>query len=528
VLLELIPRTLRALWRSAVLEPRPQRALLQLGWCWLRFGASLYTLVAWHAWRSGPQTAVAEPGRVLTYQELQAASEHLAARLFHSFGQAKTLGILCRNHLGFVETLLACGRLGLEAVLLNPGLTVGQLAAVCRQQPLDLIVCDLEFEAKMQGLEEALKGQGRAPQIVFFPDLRREENRPADKLPPFFQRKVARITVLTSGTTGPPKLVRRRIGLGEALGTAVGLLEALRPRKGQPVLLTLPLLHGHGLTTLGLSLAMGSPLHLSPRADARELLMCIEANQIEVLVLVPTVLYRLLEHLQNPPRSYCTDSLEVVVCGSAPLDGALASHALARFGPVLFNLYGLSETGILSLATPQDLQQTPATVGRALPGVRLQIVSGELRAIPGQVGEVLVSRSGQAIRTGDLGYLDTQGRLFLQGRADDLLICGGQNLYPESYEAAIVQALNYVAECAVTGIPDPEYGQALHLWMVLKPDQQAVPLWQIEDDLARLFPRTLRPRYISLLEALPRNLAGKILRRLLALSLPDEVGESKG
>ncbi len=513
---ELMIRAYRAISRSAVLQPHPLWSLLRLCWCWLRFGTSLYTLVAWNALRFGPETALAEARSAKTYHQLQRDSEQLAARLFRNFGRARTVGILCQSHLGYAELLLACGRLGLEAVLLNTSLTAGQLKTVHGQRPLDLIICDLEFAPRVQDLKATPGG----PQVVLLSDLRQPENPLPARLPTFFRRSAGRITVLTSGTTGPPKLVRRTIGLHEALGTAVGLLEALKPRQGQPVLLTLPLLHGHGLATLALSLAMGSPLYLSPKAT-QEMLECIEAHRIEVLVLVPTLLYRLLEHLQNAPRPYRTDCLKAVISGSAPLEGALASRTLKELGPVLYNLYGSSETGILSLATPEDLKQHPRTVGRALPGVCLQVWDGQTPVGPQEVGQVVVVRGKHAFFTGDLGYFDTRGRLFLQGRADDMLICGGQNLYPESYESAVLEALDYLAECAVSGISDPEYGQALRLWVVLKPNQPEIPLSQIENELARLFPRTLRPRQICWLEALPRNHAGKVLRQQLTQALCD-------
>lgn len=494
-----------------VLKPRPLVSLLLLGWCWLRLGTSLYTLVAWNALRFGQRIAVLEAGRMQSYRQLQQASDRLAAHLYRNFRQTRTVGLLCHSHLGYVEALLACGRLGLEVVLLNPSSTIGQLAAVFLEKPLDLIICDPEYESKAQSLREATQHD------VLLTNLGSSKTSFPGRLPTFFQRKVGRIGILTSGTTGAPKLIHRRIGLSEALGTVVGLIEALEPHQGQSVLLTLPLLHGHGLATLALTLAMGSPLYLGFK-DARAILECIEGHQVEVLVLVPTILHRLLDYLQNSPRTYHTDSLKAIICGSAPLESRLATQTLERLGPILYNLYGTSETGLLTLATPQDLMQTPNTVGRPLPGVRIQIAHRQPSGDSPAIGQVLVLQGRQAFKTGDLGYFDTQGRLFLQGRADDLLNCGGRNLYPASYESAVMEALDYVAECAVTGIPDPEYGQALHLWVVLEPSPQAIPLSQLEHDLAQLFPRSLRPQKITLLEALPRNLAGKIVRRQLVSS----------
>jgi acyl-CoA synthetase (AMP-forming)/AMP-acid ligase II len=318
------------------------------------------------------------------------------------------------------------------------------------------------------------------------------------------------LILLSSATTDPAKKVRRKPSLEEALGLVTGLLENLRPHTGKATLLTVPLLHGHGLATLVLSLALGSPLFLFPKAGPDEFLRCVEERKIKVLVLVPTILYRLLE-AAHPHHDL--SSLRAIFCGSAPLDAGLATRALERFGDVLYNLYGSSETGVISLATPEDLRRAPATVGKVLLGVDLRIQGERQSAIPaGEPGHIFIVRGRAAISTGDVGYLDAEGRLFLLGRADDLLICGGENVFPEAIESRVNQALEYVLESAVMGIPDPEYGQALHLFVVLKTGHAGITPEAIARDLEPLFPRTLRPKKITVLSELPKNLAGKVLR----------------
>lgn len=476
-----------AMGQTGVLGSSPVWAVLELLRCLMRYGASLYTLVAWQARLRPQQTALVAGGTAIGYLELQQSSDHLAAALAQRDPAIKTVGLLGRNSIAYVEALLACGRLGLEVVLLNTMQSNEQIRDLLKNKPLDLLLCDPEFVPKLAGLGVPLLQTDRL----------NSKNSHLDPVSSILPR-LGKITILTSGTTGAAKPVRRKITLAEALGTALGLLEGFKPKTGEAVLLTLPLLHGHGLATLGVCLGLGAPLYFFPKAKTEDLIHCIEAQKIRVLVLVPTVLYRLLEASPNS-----LPSLRAILCGSAPLGAGLAQRTLEHFGPVLFNLYGSSEAGLISLATPQDLAIAPSTVGRALPKSNLRLISKDA-SHPHPIAVIWA----RGINTGDLGYLKN-GLLFLCGRADELLICGGENVYPQAIEEAVCQQLGYVLECAATGIPDPEYGQAIHLFLVLKTE---CPLEAIAQDLEALFPRTLRPRKITLLKGLPRNLAGKLQR----------------
>lgn len=504
-------RTYAALAQTGLLSPGPWPVLFQFLGCYLRFGGSLYTLAAWAALRFPERVALVEAGQRVSFRELISRADQLANQLGPD---SKITGLLGRNRIAYVETLLACSRLGREVVLLNTSFSAEQLGSLCRARALQTLICDPEFQPRVEATLAVLAaGAGQnisLPQILYTDHLAQAPSAP--RLARRFNPRTSRITLLTSGTTGPAKLVRRKLGLGETLGVLQGLLGALQPKTGEATLLTIPLLHGHGLATLALSLAMGAPLYLFPKAQAEDFLQCIQEQGIKVVVLVPTILYRLLGALSaeaNLPAGKLA-SLRSIVCGSAPLDPSLATRCLKHFGPILYNLYGTSETGILSLATPDDLRQAPASVGRVLPGVRLRVMrSNQTEAATGEAGHIWVG----SLNTGDVGYLDPAGRLFLLGRADDMLICGGENVYPQTIEASLTDALEYVEECAAIGFPDPEFGQAIHLFVVVK--DEAVSPETIAQDLKAIFPRALRPKQITLVEALPRNLAGKIQRQEL-------------
>lgn len=501
-------RAVRAVGRSGLFGARPLRAAGQWVSLRARHGSSLYTLAAWAAARFPDAPALVEREGSTTFRELVARADLIADALGGRITPGGSVGLLGRNHVTFVAALLASQRLGLRAVLLNPFMSPRQTLQACDGQALELVVLDDEFMPDLLKLNPQLRcwttSQVRA--------LRRK-GVPRQRAP----RRRGRLVVLSSGSTGPPKAVSRHLRLWALLPTLAALVEQLRLRAHAPTLLTLPLFHGHGLSTLAMSFALGAPLHLFARATPHDYCRALSEDGIEVLVAVPTVLHRLLE----APALSRTGPLRTIICGSAPLGAALAARVLSRFGSVLYNLYGTSECGLVSLATPEHLLAAPDSVGYVLPGVNARVRRADgSRAAPGEIGEVVV-HSGRfwgapPLRTGDLGSLSAAGLLRLAGRQDDLLICGGENVSPEAVEARIAQ-LEYVRECAVIGVPSEEYGQSLAALIVPRTTQPPLTRERLELDFKRLLPRMLRPTQVTFMQELPRNALGKLLRRQLHL-----------
>ncbi|WP_424949861.1 AMP-binding protein [Deinococcus sp.] len=529
---------LAALRATGLFGPNPLRSVPHLVWCLLRHGVSLYAVVAWNARRWPDRPAVQDSEGAVSFRQLIDQADRAAARL-ESCTPAASTGLLCRNHAPFVALLLACSRLGLRTVLLNTSFSAEQIRAVCQAQGVSLLLCDDEFRP-------ALEETGLRPLPVSALTAPAPGIRVSALLRPPFQLRLRRrgrasLVLLTSGTTGSPRAVRHSLSPLSLLPTLSALLIQLRPRPGSPTLLTLPLFHGHGLATLGLGLTLAAPLHLFARSGPEDHWRCLREQRIEVLVLAPTILYRLLHTSES--GALAADLLEVgtlpalrtVVSGSAPLGAVLAAQARRRFGAALHNLYGSSEAGLISLATPEELSRAPGTVGRVLPGVRVRLqplepARGEVT--PGQVGRVTVQSGGvcragagggsqRFFETGDLGWFGADGLLFLAGRQDDLLVIGGENVYPEMIEERLAR-LPYVLDCAVTALYSAEYGQAVHAHLVLKTRPGDIGpgdigpgetrLADIERDLRALLPRMLRPARISVVDALPRTPLGKLLR----------------
>jgi acyl-CoA synthetase (AMP-forming)/AMP-acid ligase II len=475
-------RLYKTFGKSGVFYPDALWATAQFLGSYVEHGSSLTTLAKWAARRFPNQVAVVDEDRSITFRELIAEAEGMAGWLeqTHHVHPRQRVGLLGRNSIDFVKTLLACEMLGVNILLLHTNFVTETLERLQEKHTIDLLVCDKEFE-------QALKPVRALPKTIYF-------SIPAifSTTKPIRLRKKSNIILLTSGTTGQPKVIRRRPKL--SVKTLAGLLEALQLTANSRTLLTLPLSHGHGLATLAFSLLFGATLYIFRKSRTEDFVRCIRENFVDTVVLVPTILYRLLQE-QEELR------VHKIISGSAPLDEKLATRALQTFGDILYNLYGSSEAGLISLATPEALRQQPATLGKVLPGVNLKIENSHIHVI----------KDGQPFDTGDMGYFDEHNNLYLLGRSDDMLICGGENVYPHLIEEK-VNGLEYIQECAVVGVPDAEYGQTLHLYVVLN---RQVSKDDIARDLEGLFPRALRAQKIFMLRSLPQTSSGKLARHKL-------------
>jgi fatty-acyl-CoA synthase len=276
------------------------------------------------------------------------------------------------------------------------------------------------------------------------------------------------------------------------------------------------------------TMLLSSTLVLTERFDPEATLALVEREQCDVLVAVPVMLTRLLALPPELRGRHDTSSLEVVAVSGSALSGELATRFMDAYGDVLHNLYGSTEASFATVAGPRDLRAAPGTAGRALAGVRVRVVDGEGGDVPtGQVGEVVVRsgtvfggytsgedrpRSGGGVRVGDLGRFDEQGRLFLVGRADDMVVTGGENVYPITVEHALERHPD-VAEVAAVGEPDDELGAALVAHVHLSPGSAVGPDELREWSKQHLARHEVPRRVVVHPDPLPRNAAGKVVKR---------------
>ena len=489
-------------------------------------------LPVWIRWRGHPigaliaacaryprRTAMIDDEGSLSFAEIDRRSNALARDWqAGGIGPGSTIGLLCRDGRLFLDIAIATQKLGANLVYLNAAFSAPQVADVVADEGIDVLVHDASLAPSVV--------EAKPPRIVGEDELRRavasDDHGPLD--PP---DRPGRIVVLTSGTTGRPKGAVREGAPAPMDGAA--LLASLPVMSGDTTVIAAPLFHGFGLFGAQLSLALGSTVVLRPRFDPQRVLSDIAENRAAAMVVVPVMLQRLLALPKRVTDCYDTSSLRIVLCGGAALSGTLANEFMDRFGEILYNVYGSTESGFATVAGPRDLRKAPGTAGRATPGVIVRVADEDGKPVrAGVTGRVLVGSNlrmdgytgggGKEIIdglvvTGDLGHLDHQGRLFIDGREDDMIVSGGENVFPGEVEETLVTHPG-VAEATVIGIADPEFGQRLKAFIVRAEGSQVDGdelKAYVHDRLARF----KTPRDVVFLDELPRTATGKVIRREL-------------
>jgi acyl-CoA synthetase (AMP-forming)/AMP-acid ligase II len=348
-------------------------------------------------------------------------------------------------------------------------------------------------------------------------------------------REPGRTIMLTSGTTGTPKGATRTVRARAIAALALpGFLELARfkptPRAGAPIVVCPPLFHLYGQIGLFAGFGLGSPIAIRRRFDAEATLEQIERHRAEALLAVPTMLKRIMDLPETSRRRYETSSLRMIVSGAAPLSPELATAVMNEFGDILYNGYASTEVGPGTLATPSDLRAAPGTVGRPAAGVKLKIVDEEGLEVPsGTTGRIFISNpilfdgyTGGGSKevldgfmsSGDVGHVDEHGRLFIDGRDDDMILSGGENVFPQEVEETLASH-EAVADAAAFGVADEDFGQRLAAFAVLKPGASA-SAEELQSYVRDRLARYKVPREIAFVEQLPRTSTGKIQRRKLA------------
>jgi acyl-coenzyme A synthetase/AMP-(fatty) acid ligase len=339
----------------------------------------------------------------------------------------------------------------------------------------------------------------------------------------------AQITILTSGTTGVPKAATRDISARTMVGSLITLIEHLHLRRGSPVLVAPPLFHGFGLGVTALAQVVGAPVVITRRYGPEQTLELIERHAVTTLVVVPVMLQRILELEPAIRGRYDTKTLRSVLSAGAPLAPALAERFMDEFGEILNNAYGSTETGFGAIASPTDLRAAPGTIGRPPFGVTVQILDHDRHpAASGKTGHIFIGSdlvidgyadgsskelAGALMNTGDLGHIDEFGRIYVVGREDDMIVSGGENVFPQEVEDALL-AHPGVRDATVVGVPDEQFGQRLRAFVVPRATD-SLEADQLQAHLRARLERYKLPREIVFYEEIPRTPTGKVIRRLL-------------
>jgi fatty-acyl-CoA synthase len=469
--------------------------------------------------------AVTDERGTLTYRQLDEQSNALAHAL-HALGlpERSVVGLLARDHRGLLLAVSATARARLRLALMNTGLAKQQLIEVAAREKVQVMLYDSEFAEVVDGLPATVTRYvtwGSAGTSI---DELIAAN-PTTALP--LPGQPGGFIILTSGTTGLPKgAPRTKVS---PLASALIADRIPFPRQGAAVIAS-PLFHstGFGAWTVGLSLANHAVL--MRRFDAEHILRLIAEHRAQMLVAVPTMLTRILSLGPDVIGRYDTSSLRTVFVAGSPLAPELTTRFQDIFGDVVHNVYGSTEVAVASVATPDESRRAPGTVGRPPVTVHVALFDADGRRLakPGEIGRVFVRTGipfegytdGQRkqvidgfMATGDRGHFDAEGLLFIDGRDDDMIISGAENVYPLEVENLLVQR-DDVVEAAVIGVDDAEFGTRLRAFVVPTGEAARDPQ-EIRDFVRANLARYKVPRDIVFLDELPRNATGKLVRRLL-------------
>ncbi|GAA4587503.1 acyl-CoA synthetase (AMP-forming)/AMP-acid ligase II [Actinoplanes octamycinicus] len=473
-----------------------------------RWGFGLAGELRQAAARSPHRIAVIDDQRSLSYAQLLDRAERLARSLPVVPGER--VGLLCRNSARMIEALIGVTTLGADPVLMNTGLSANQLATVAKDQGLRALIFDDEFAPKValvDGVEKISEGTALA-----------ESHR--DSRPP---ERPGRTIVLTSGTTGVPKGARRPTPGG--FRPLCSVIDRIPLRAEQRVMIAAPLFHTWGFAGLQIALALRATIVLRRKFDPAAVLDDLVRHECTGMIAVPVMIQQLMEL----PAPAVKPALSVVAVSGSALPGGLATRFMDRYGDVLYNLYGSTEASWASIATPQDLRINPRTAGRPPYGTKVAVLDDAGTPVPpGEVGRLFVGNemlfegytngAGRTMHdgllaTGDLGHVDADGRVYVDGREDDMIVSGGENVYPAEVEGLLAD-LPQVREVAVIGVPDDEYGQRLAAYLVLR-DGETLDPEAVREHVRHHRARFSVPRDVVFLDELPRNATGKVVAREL-------------
>lgn len=519
----------RTLVRAGMLAPLRPDKYLRMGLAARRYGVMPTLGLTLAAIRRPNGVGLVDEAGALTWAELEARSNALASGLSALDGGApRTVAILCRNHRGFVDALSATAKLGADALLLNTGFSAPQLAEVLVREGADLLIYDAEFAQLVPA------ARGRRPGLRELDDKELDalitRSWPRSGAPRAVSRRSGaaggRVVLLTSGTTGTPKGARRS---GGDIGTLAAMLDRIPWRAEQTTVVAAPMFHAWGFGQLIISATMTCTVVLRRKFDPEATLRLVDEHRASGLAVVPVMLERIVDLPSDVLASYRLASLRFVSASGSRMRADAVLRFMDRFGDIVYNSYNATEAGMITIATPTDLRVAPDTAGRPAVGVEARIVDDEWRELPaGEVGRIIVRSDSQFegytsgdtksfhegyMVTGDVGRRDAAGRLYVVGRDDEMIVSGGENVYPLEVEQALAEHAA-VREVAVIGVDDADFGQRLVAFVALGPGSDASP-----DDLKRHVKERLAgykvPREVTILPELPRNAAGKIVKRAL-------------
>ena len=518
--------SLRVLAATGIIKPYSPLALLRAARALVVWGMGPAGGFTVQAILARDTTALIDELGELTFGDLHERSNALADSLAaRGVGTDRGIAVMCRNHRGFVDATLAAAKLGADIVYLNTAFAGPQLVDVLAQERPVVVVHDEEFSGLLAGADvDRILAWTDGP--VETPTLERliAAGSPEERKPP---TRNSRMVILTSGTTGTPKgAPRSKAGID----AAVALLSRL-PLKGRwRTHVAAPLFHTWGWAHLALSMLLGSTVVLRRRFDPEDCLDTVTRNDCDSLVVIPVMLQRILRLPHETLDAHDLSGVKIVAASGSALPGDLSAEWMDQFGDTLFNIYGSTEVAYATIANPVDLREAPGTAGKAPHHTVVKVYDADDREVPrGETGRIFVGNSllfegytgggskamiDGLMATGDIGHFDEDGRLFVEGRDDEMIVSGGENVFPQEVEDCLARHPG-VVEAAVIGVDDPDFGKRLRAFVVLS-NSGAADEEDLKEHVKQNLARFKVPREVVFVDELPRNATGKVLKRALA------------
>ncbi|MBR5674198.1 MAG: AMP-binding protein [Muribaculaceae bacterium] len=437
-----------------------------------RDGISLMALLRFSAHYYPDRCALVSEGERLTYKEMYESANQLAKVLFsdYSLKAGMCVGLLCRSHMMGALLLPALSRLGVKVKLLNTGMAQCKLNDLIKKNKIDLLIYDPELKNTL--IPDDLPCATEETEDLYHRLSNKDKSN--DQILPHIKRG-GELSVFTGGTSGKYKEAPRQMSIFQFLPPFFALLEKLRIDEYDSVFLPLPVYHGFGLATLVISLLMGKKVCLVKHFDADKALKIISEEKTEVLPVVPAMLARLWQAGNAPTLM---KSVRCVICGGDRLDRKWITATNEHLGNVIFNLFGTSEAGFFMVATPDDLSRNEeVTIGRPISGVKCQIKDADSNGTGSlwvRSGWAMINMKDKWQDTGDLVYRNSEGCYFYRGRTDNMVVCGGENVYPENVER-IINGHPDVLASLVFPVSDPQFGTVLNAQVELIQDSSLTP-----------------------------------------------------
>src|SRR4051812_15227012 len=521
--------TAKTLAEAGILHPSRPDHILGAVRALIRFGptpAGGYTA-------SYPRYADETPGidelGTLTFREVHERTNALARALTKDgIGVGDAIGLMCRNHRGFVDGVIACSKLGASTLFLNTAFSGPQLADVSKREKPKALIYDHEFEELIHDASR------RRKRYIAWHDP--EDGKPSDpRLEDLVESgdvgdvaapsERGKAIILTSGTTGTPKGASR--SQPRSLDPAAALLARIPLKAREKTMIAAPMFHSWGFVHFTLGMSLSSTLVLNRKFDPEKTLELTAQHECTALIVVPVMMQRILELPDEALTRYDLSKLRVVAVSGSALPGDLSDRWMDLFGENVYNLYGSTEVAWATIATPEDLRAAPGTAGKPPHGTIVKLYDEDGKPVKtGETGRIFVGNEMQfegytggggkdvidgLLSSGDVGHFDRAGRLFVDGRDDDMIVSGGENVFPAEVED-LLAAHEAVVEVAVFGVDDEKFGQRLKAVLVLREGATLSA-----DDVKKHVKANLAaykvPRDVEFMDELPRTSTGKVLKR---------------